>query len=86
MTLKAVLIGNIEKFGLTIADKDYFRPDTVKEVFADLENWGSSEDGIVDVFACDSIAALSTEMEMENEDKMGGKESEGVFCWSSQNC
>lgn len=67
-----------EKFGLRITPEDYGRPDTVKEVFDIIEeNWGEvdkkGEEKTIDVIGVDSIAALSTEMEMESEDKMGGK-------------
>jgi recombination protein RecA len=69
-----------EKFGLRITPEDYGRPDTVKEVFDIIEeNWGDEdkdkkdEKKTIDVIGVDSIAALSTEMEMDSEDKMGGK-------------
>ena len=66
-----------EKFGLRITPEDYGRPDTVKEVFEIIEeDWGvesKPENKTIDVIGVDSIAALSTEMEMESEDKMGGK-------------
>jgi len=69
---------NIEycaRFGLKIDyEKDYSRPDTVKEVFDIIEeDWSEDESDIINVIGCDSIAALSTEMEMGSEDKMGGK-------------
>lgn len=63
-----------EKFGLKIRPEDYERPDTVKEVFDFIETeWEDDESKVVNIIGCDSIAALSTEMEMEKEDKMGGK-------------
>lgn len=63
------------KFGLDIDyEKDYDRPDTVKEVFEIIEEeWEDDESKVINVIGCDSIAALSTDMEMEKEDKMGGK-------------
>jgi len=66
-----------KKFGLKIQEEDYARPDTVKEVFDIIEEeWDTDpkqESGVIHVIGVDSIAALSTEMEMESEDKMGGK-------------
>src|SRR5574343_580630 len=63
-----------EKFGLKIDPDDYERPDTVKEVFDFIEEkWDGDKSKVVNIIGCDSIAALSTDMEMESEDKMGGK-------------
>jgi RecA/RadA recombinase len=59
-------------YGVDLSKKfEYYRPDTVKELFNDyLTPWETNTDSI-NVFASDSIAALSTEMEMEEEDKRG---------------
>ena len=61
-------------FGLTLEDTDYSQPDTVPEVFEAVRAWEpkKKKDIIHGVFA-DSLAALSTNMEMENKDgdKMG---------------
>lgn len=64
-------------FGLTLADKDYSRPDTVNELFKEIRDWEPTtfkKKTINGIFA-DSLAALSTEMEMEKDegDKMGMK-------------
>jgi recombination protein RecA len=60
-----------EIYGLHLVDKeDYFRPDTVKELFDAIWEW-ETEPSVVSVFGADSIAALSTDMEMGDEDKMG---------------
>ena len=58
-------------FDLDISSVAYFTPDTVTEVFKAIRDWKSSE-GLNGIFA-DSLAALSTNMEMVNEegDKMG---------------
>lgn len=63
-------------YGIDIQSKffDYSRPETVKELFKDHKEWEPEEDEI-NVFAGDSIAALSTEMEMEDEDKRGQKQA-----------
>jgi RecA/RadA recombinase len=54
---------------------DYARPDTVKELFDDLYEWEPGLPNVISVFGADSIAALSTEMEMEEEDKRGQKQA-----------
>jgi len=67
-----------EIHGMSIDEKffDYDRPDTVKEFFDDLWGWKYNE-GALNIFAGDSVAALSTELEMENEegDKRGQKQA-----------
>lgn len=59
-------------FGFTVDDTDYSNPDTVTEVFIKTRQWEPSFKGINGIFT-DSLAALSTDMEMEKEegDKMG---------------
>lgn len=70
-------------FGLKIKEGDYSKPNTVTEVFSAVRSWnpGSTKAGLIflpnpkivnGVFA-DSLAALSTDLEMEEEegDKMG---------------
>ena len=63
-------------FGLDVPSVEYTIPDTVPEVFKAVRAWIPSEDEgeapIYGVFA-DSLAALSTHLEMDNEagDKMG---------------
>jgi len=52
---------------------DYARPNTVTELFEDLFTWNPENRKTVNVFGGDSVAALSTNMEMESEDKMGGR-------------
>jgi recombination protein RecA len=64
-------------FGLELAEGTYFNPDTVPEVFEPVRTWKPTfQDGTVinGIFA-DSLAALSTDMEMEKKDgdKMGGR-------------
>ena len=63
--------------GLNINDIDYDRPDTVRKVFEGIREWkpetkdGVDEKTVIHGVIADSLAALSTEMEMEEEDKMG---------------
>ncbi len=65
-----------QMFGLDSAEIEYSTPDTVSEVFRSVREWiPNGEDTGVPVYGvfADSLAALSTDMEMEkNEgDKMG---------------
>ena len=58
-------------FGLDIARMDYSMPNTVPEVFQSVRNWNVEENKIHGIFT-DSLAALSTDLEMkEDSDKYG---------------
>ena len=57
-------------YGVNIPAKDYYQPDTVTEMFRNFDKWNPPSDKI-NVSANDSLAALSTELEMEKGDKMG---------------
>jgi recombination protein RecA len=62
-------------FGLNLRDEDYSRPDTVTDLFKSIDEWEPTsfkKKKINGVFA-DSLAALSTKMEMDSKDgdKMG---------------
>jgi len=58
-------------FDYDIADTDYDTPDTVPEVFKPIRAWETPNNGKVHGIFTDSLASLSTKMEMEDEDKMG---------------
>jgi recombination protein RecA len=61
-------------FGLELEEGDYYRPDTVPEVFEAVRSWNpKNKDGIIHGIMADSLAALSTDMEMTGKegDKMG---------------
>lgn len=62
-------------FGLELKEGDYYRPDTIPEVFKTIRKWNpeSKRKSTVHGIMADSLAALSTDMEMKNEegDKMG---------------
>ena len=61
-------------YGMTLRDKeDYTRPNTVVECFDNIKNWKPTNPDVVNIVGTDSLAALSTEMEMESEDKRGQK-------------
>jgi len=61
-------------FGLELKEGDYYRPDTVPEVFKTVRAWDPEKgDNVIHGIMADSLAALSTDMEMDKEDgdKMG---------------
>lgn len=60
-------------YGMHIPKKDYYQPDTVSEMFGIVRGWEPSNPKVVNVAGTDSIAALSTELELEKGDKMGMK-------------
>ncbi len=57
-------------YGLNIDPKNYSKPDTVTEVFDTLNKWDPSSKKI-NAMCVDSLAALSTNLELEKGDKMG---------------
>lgn len=58
---------------LTESGNEYYRPDTVVELIDHIITFKVPEDSPIGVVAADSIAALSTDIEMEKGDKMGMK-------------
>lgn len=58
-------------YGLEIAKEHYHKPDTVSEMFNILSSWKPKDPSVINVTAADSLAALSTELELEKGDKMG---------------
>lgn len=62
-------------FGMKIPEDNYHTPDTVTQVFKNLREFKPKNSKVVNGIFTDSLAALSTEMEMENADgdKMGGR-------------
>lgn len=64
-----------EIYGVSVKDQfSYCKPDTVSELFVDeIWHWETPNDGRIHMIAADSLAALSTNMEMDNDDgdKMG---------------
>ncbi len=57
-------------FGLDIKEIEYDNPDTITEVFEAIRKWEPKGNKVHGVFA-DSLAALSTEQEMESKDPYG---------------
>jgi len=61
-------------YDLKLDPEDYSRPDTVEEVFNAVQIWKPRDPSKINVLGTDSLAALSTELEMSPKgDKMGMK-------------
>jgi len=61
-------------YDMKLDTKNYSRPDTVEEVFKTVSAWEPKSTKAINVIATDSLAALSTELEMGPKgDKMGMK-------------
>jgi RecA/RadA recombinase len=60
-------------FGLDLSECDYDTPNTVTEVFESVRSWKPNAKAPINGVFTDSLAALSTNLEMDNEDgdKMG---------------
>jgi RecA/RadA recombinase len=52
-------------FGLNLLSEDYSRPDTVPELFAPVRAWKPKSLKVINGYFGDSLAALSTDMEMD---------------------
>lgn len=67
--------GFAKQFDFNIDPTKVKTPDTVTEVFKNFREWDVTDDGNVHGFFIDSLAALSTNMEMDKDegDKMGGR-------------
>lgn len=72
-------------YGLNIPMDNYFKPDTVTELFELIEKWDPPV-GKPNVFAGDSLAALSTVLEMEKGDKMGMRRAKEFSEGLRKNC
>lgn len=60
-------------FGVKFEDMEYSMPDTVPQVFKGVRSWEPESDKVVNGVMADSLAALSTDLEMGKDegDKMG---------------
>lgn len=60
-------------YGLALTKENYNMPDTVTEVFDNIRKWTPkpSKEEAINLVATDSLAALSTELELAQGDKMG---------------
>ena len=63
----------VQIYGVQMNKEKYTRPNTVTEIFDEFKTWKPepTQEGAICVFGEDSLAALSTEMEMKKEDKRG---------------
>jgi RecA/RadA recombinase len=59
-------------FGLDVGTIEYNQPNTVPEVFKPIRNWEPGKGPIHGAFS-DSLAALSTDMELEEKDQYGAR-------------
>ena len=62
-----------ELFDLKLNDKDYHRPNTVTEVFETVRKWKPEDKNKIHGVFADSLAALSTDLEMGDGDPFGGR-------------
>jgi len=62
-----------EIYGMKLEDSEYARPNTVEEMFDIIYNWKPKNPDKINLIAADSLAALSTELELDKGDKMGMK-------------
>jgi recombination protein RecA len=61
-----------EIYGVYITPEIHLMPDTVTEMIERIWTWEpTKKDNIINIQCIDSLAALSTKLEMEDEDKMG---------------
>ena len=60
-------------FGLKINEKNYSIPKTVTEVFTSVRKWSPENRKVINGIFTDSLAALSTDTEMEDGDPFGGR-------------
>lgn len=58
-------------YGLHLSEGTYYMPDTVTEVFEHINEWEPENEVGPNMIMTDSLAALSTSMEMKEEDAMG---------------
>lgn len=65
--------------GMQIPADTYFRPDTVTELFDSIESWNPENKDVVNLFAADSIASLSSDLEMSDKgDARGQKKAKDL--------
>jgi len=75
-------------FGLELSEGTYFKPDTVPEIFEPVRSWKPSNPNVINGIFADSLAALSTDMEMDPKkgDKMGGRRAKEFSEESRKTC
>jgi RecA/RadA recombinase len=65
-------------YGLELPKDHYYRMDLVEEVFDFIKEWEPKNPNVVNMIGADSIAALSTELEMGEGDKRGQKKAKDL--------
>ena len=66
---------------------DYDIPDTIEDLFTPVREWEPEpREGVIHAVLGDSLAALSTKMEMESEDKMGMKRAKDFSTQCRKTC
>jgi len=78
-----------ELMGMSLQEEwaDYHRPDLVVQMFNDyVWPWEPETSDAINVIAADSLAALSTKLEMEDEDKMGMKRAKDFSMGVRKTC
>ena len=73
-------------FDVEIDDAWYDMPNTVKDLFLPIQKWEPKPKKRIHGIFADSLAALSTEMEMEGEDKMGMKRAKDFSTQCRKTC
>ena len=75
-------------FGLNIETALYERPDKVPDIFKPIHKWNPKNQEVVNGIFADSLAALSTDLEMDNEegDKMGMRRAREFSEWLRKTC
>lgn len=58
-------------YGVELRKENYYKPDTVSGMFDIIAKWKPTDPSAINIIAADSLAALSTDLEMEKGDKMG---------------
>ena len=67
-------------FGLHLTADNYSIPNTVTEVFETVRRWNPSDKKVINGIFTDSLAALSTDLEISDGDPFGSRRAK-----SSQN-
>jgi RecA/RadA recombinase len=60
-------------FGLIVDEKNHIKPDTVVKVFKGVRDWKPEKKNVIHGIFADSLAALSTDQEIEDGDPYGGR-------------
>jgi len=61
----------VEIYGVKLSRDKYARPDTVTELFREIESWNPASNKKINAILADSLAALTTDTEMSDGDAYG---------------